>query len=161
MNNSLLSLYKPVSSADQHVIGVIRWEPPFICVSFSWAHNTSRRLDSDHWRHRVTPLMPAITAPHTTTTIFFFFPTTNFPASHQLHTSHSGVGIQTLVRVRVTESKEGARGGGRIRHTSRFSRQMQLNSPKISKNTNKNKPGFKRLTWAQTLHLNTSWISSS
>ena len=73
------SLYRPVSSADQHVIGVIRWEPPFISVSSSWAHDTSRRLDSDHWRPRVTPLMPAITAPHTTTTIFSYT-TTSYPS---------------------------------------------------------------------------------
>jgi len=95
--------YRPVSSAGQHVIGVIRWEPPFISVSSSWAHATSRRLDSDHWRPRVTPLMPAITAHHTTTAIFFFVPQAALlsatPASNQLHNSHSRVGIQTLIRV--------------------------------------------------------------
>ena len=65
------SLHRPVSSAGQHVIGVVRWEPPFISVSSSWARDTSRILNGDHWSPRVTPLMPAITAPHTTTTIFF------------------------------------------------------------------------------------------
>ena len=89
-----------MSSADQHAIGVIRWEPLFISVSSSWAHN--RRRDSDHWCPRVTPLMPAITASQTTTTIFFQPQAT--PASHQLHTSHNGWGIQTLFRVGGNES---------------------------------------------------------
>jgi len=44
------------------------------------------------------------------------------------------VGIQTLVRVEGNESIGGARGGGRTRHTSRFSRQIHLNSPSITKN---------------------------
>ena len=109
------------------------------------------------------------------------------PASHQLHTSHSGVGIQTLVRleieevkisrngiqtlvqVGVNESKEGARGGGRIRHTSRISRQIHLNSPTITKNASKykaiqaNSPKmaawFQKADMGHTLHLNISWIS--
>ena len=84
--------------------------------------------------------MPAIPAPHTTTTIFFFFPQPQAtPASHQLHTSHSGVGIQTLVRVGGNESIEGARGGGRTRHTSRLSRQTHLNSLTVTKNASKKK----------------------
>ena len=40
--------YRPVSSADQQVIGAIRWEPPFISVSSSWANDTSRRLHTSH-----------------------------------------------------------------------------------------------------------------
>jgi len=43
--------------------------------------------------------MPAINAPTTTTTIFFFLQPQATPASHQLHTSNGVVGIQTLVRV--------------------------------------------------------------
>ena len=83
MKNLLIPIipiaYRPVSSADQHVIGVIRWEPPFIIVLSSLAHYTSRRLDSDHWCPRVTPLMPAITALHTTITIFLST-TTSYPS---------------------------------------------------------------------------------
>jgi len=69
MKNLLIPIipiaYRPVSSADQQVIGVIRCEPPFISVLSSWTYDTSRRPDSDHWRPRVAPLIPAITAPHT------------------------------------------------------------------------------------------------
>ena len=61
------------------------------------------------------------------------------PASHQLHTSHSRMGIQTLVRVGGNESIEGARGGDRTRHTRRFSRQTHLNSPTVTKNASKYK----------------------
>ena len=122
------------------VIGVIRLEPPFISVSSSWAHDTSSRLDSDHWCPRVTPLMPANTAPQ--------------------------ILIQILVRVGGNESIEGARGGGRTRHTSRFSRQTHLNSPTITKNASKNKAiqanspematWFQKVHMGHTLHLNTS-----
>ena len=72
-NSPLHSQHKrPVSSDNYHVFGVIRWEPPFTGVSSSWSHDTSRRLDSDHWRPSVTPLMPAITAPHTKTTSYAY-----------------------------------------------------------------------------------------
>ena len=115
-----------------------------------------------------SPVMPAITAPHTTSNHLFFPPQPQAtPASHQLHTSH--MGIQTLVRVGSNESKEGARGGGRTGHNSRFSRQTHLNSPTITKNASKNKAikanspkmaaWFQKVHMGPTLHLNTSWIS--
>jgi len=46
---------------------------------------------------------------------------------------------QTLVRVGGNESIEGARGGGKTRHTIRFRRQTHLNSPTITKNASKYK----------------------
>jgi len=117
-----------VSSAGQHAIGVIRWKPPFIGVSSSWAHNTSRRSLASQSH---SPNASHHCSSNHNNHLFFFPQPQATPASHQLHTSHSGVGIQTLVRVGDNESKEGARGGRRTRHTNRFSRQTHLNTPTI------------------------------
>ena len=77
---------------------------------------------------------------------------------------NSGKGFYVCgISVGGNESIEGARGGGRIRHTSRFSRQTHLNSPTVTKYASKNKaiqanspkmpPGFKRLTWVQFIFI--------
>ena len=117
-----------MSSADQYVIGVIRWELPFIGVSSSWAHDTFRRWSLASQSH--SPNASHHCSSHHNNHLYFH--NHKLPQPLPSYTPVIAGWDTDPGSGRGNESIDGARGGGRTRVAKTHEQIQQTNSPKQS-----------------------------